>query len=290
MRSKKEIENSIREQWNQIPNQGILPHEIKARMWKNIQKATMERRRRNYRWIAAACVLLIMSVAGYQSFLHFNTAQQEMIATKTSLQDIRILHLPDGTRVWVNQNTEIQYPAHFGENERNIVLKGEAFFEVARDSSRPFIITSGAIKTTVLGTSFNVKAYEGKTTEVQVRTGKVKVQDEENTVFLVRGYAAVSVPESKTISKQKIHKLEPDWKKILLDVDGLTLAQVMEKLQPLHSFDVEYAHDDLKNLAIKGALDTRQDFEEILQTISFALEIEIKPIGPNRYAISRSSN
>lgn len=290
MRSKKEIENSIKEQWSQIPNEGILPHEIKVRMWRNIQKATLEKRRRNYRWMAAACALLLLSIGGYRSFPYFNPSQQEMIATKTYQKDIRILHLPDGTRVWVNQNTEIEYPVHFSENERSIVLKGEAFFEVARDPSRPFIITSGAIRTTVLGTSFNVRAYEDKTTEVQVRTGKVKVEGEANTVFLGRGYAAVFVPENKILSRQKIDKLEPEWKKILIDVDGLTLAQVAERLQTLYSFDVEYAQDDLKNLTIKGALDTRQSFEEILHTIAFALEIEIKPIGNNSYAISRLSN
>lgn len=287
MRSKKEIENSIEEQWNQIPRLGLLHDDIKARMWRNIQSATIERRRRNYRWIAAACVLLLLSVGSYQSFLYFAPYQQEMVATVTSPRDIRILHLPDGTRVWVNENTEIEYPVHFAKNERNIVLKGEAFFEVARDPSKPFIITSGSIKTTVLGTSFNIKAYESKTTEVQVRTGKVKVEGEANTVFLVRGYAGVFAPESKIIRKQKIDRLEPEWKKILIDVDGLTLAQVLEKLQPLHSFDVEYVHDDLKNLTIKGALDTRQGFEEILQTVAFALEIEIKPIGNNRYSISQ---
>lgn len=290
MRSKKEIENSIKEHWNQIPDKGILPDEIKMRMWRNIQKATLERRRRNYRWISAACAVLLLLVGGYQSFLHLTPSQQEMIATRTFQQDIRILHLPDGTRVWVNQNTEIEYPVHFAENERKIILKGEAFFEVARDPSRPFIITSGGIKTTVLGTSFNVKAYEDETTEVRVRTGKVKVEGEANTVFLGKGYAAVSVPESKILSRQRMDKLEPEWKKILIDVDGLTLEQVTERLQTLYSFNVEYTHDDLKNLTIKGALDTRQSFEEILNTIAFALEIEIKPIGHNSYAISKSSN
>jgi len=287
MRSKKEIESSIEEQWKEIPKAGILHDEIKARMWRNIQNATIERRRRNYRWITAACAVLLLSVGGYQSLRYITPYQQEMVATITAQQDIRLLHLPDGTRVWVNQNTEIEYPVHFAENERNIVLKGEAFFEVARDSSRPFVITSGSIKTTVLGTSFNVKAYEDKTTEVQVRTGKVKVEGEANTVFLVRGYAGIFAPESKTIRKQKIHKLEPEWKKVLIDVDGLTLAQVLEKLQPLHSFDVEYAHDALKNLTIKGALDTRQGFDEILQTVAFALEIEIRPLGNNRYHVSQ---
>jgi transmembrane sensor len=287
MKSKKDIEDSIRKEWDETPNKGILPNDIKSRMWMNIQKATVDKRRRNYRWIAAASVALLLSVAGYQSFFNHTISSVATVATKTFPEDIRLLRLPDCTRVWVNQNTEIEYPAQFAENERTVTLKGEAFFEVEKDSSRPFIITSGAIKTTVLGTSFNVNAYAGSAPEVHVRTGKVKVESSENTVFLERGYAAVFKPESKILKKLKTNILDPDWKKVLIDVDGLTLAQVIEKLQPVHPFAVEYADKDLKNLKIKGTLDARQGFEEMLQTVAFALEVNIKLVAKNTYAVSK---
>lgn len=287
MKSKKDIEDSIRKEWDETPNKGILPNDIKSRMWMNIQKATIDRRRRNYRWIAAASIALVLSVAGYQSFFNRTFSSVATVATKTFPQDIRLLRLPDGTRVWVNQNTEIEYPAQFAANERTVTLKGEAFFEVEKDPSRPFIITSGAIKTTVLGTSFNVHAYDGAAPEVHVRTGKVKVESSRNTVFLERGYAAIFTPESKMLKKLKTDVLDPKWKKVLIDVDGLTLAQVIEKLQPVHPFVVEYADKDLKNLKIKGTLDTRQGFDEMLQTIAFALEVDIKLVGKNIYAVSK---
>ena len=159
MRSKKEIENSINEDWDETPGKGILAEEIRLRMWKNIEKATIRRKKRSYRWIAAACIAFLLSVAGYQSLYYTSfSSSKNIVSTKTFPQDIRLLRLPDGSRIWVNQNTEIEYPKQFASNERVISLKGEAFFEVARDTSRPFIITSGEIRTTVLGTSFNVKA------------------------------------------------------------------------------------------------------------------------------------
>ena len=281
-------QDRLKKEWDEIPK-GILPDGIKSRMWMNIRNATISKRKQIYQWAAAASVILFFSiVAGSQFLFEFNSPKAEIIATSTFHDDIRLLRLPDGTRVWVNQNTEIQYPDQFEGNERTVVLKGEAFFEVAKDASKPFIITSGEIKTTVVGTSFNVKAYEGIAPEVHVRTGKVKVEGEQNAVFLERGYAAVFAPSSKTVQKQKTAVSEPEWKKVLIDVDGLTLEQIIEKLQPVHSFSVEYANEDLKGLMIKGTLDTRQGFYEILQTVAFALEVEIKPTArKDHYIISK---
>lgn len=276
----------LRDEWDEISNNGFLPNEVKFRMWQNIRNNTFDRHRHVYRWIAAACIILFLSIGGYQSFFETELPTTKTIVTKTFPQDIRLLRLPDGTRVWLNQNTKIEYPDQFAANERTIKLEGEAFFEVKRDPSRPFIISSGVIKTTVLGTSFNVEAYNGKAPEVHVRTGKVKVESSQNAVFIEKGYAAIYTPNSEIMKKQKTNISEPEWKKILIDVDGLTLEQVIEKLKSDHAFSIEYSNEDLKQLKIKGTLDTRQGFSEMLQTIGFALEVEVKPIGNNKYVIS----
>lgn len=288
MGSKIKKEEGMREEWDTVPDKGMLPDEMKIRMWANIQKATVYSRKRTYRWIAAACILFLISIAGYKSFTNdLFSPEAKMVAAKTFPRDIRLLRLPDGSRVWINQNTEIEYPEQFAANIRKVTLRGEAFFEVARDPSKPFIITSGEISTTVLGTSFNIKAYGHSHPEVRVRTGKVKVQSTLNTVFLERGYAAVFTDDSKMIKKQKIEILEPEWKKALFDIDGLTLVQVIEKLEALHPITVTYASNELKSLKIKGTLDTRQGFEEMLQTVAFALEVDIKQTGKNSYSVSR---
>lgn len=278
--------NRLREEWNALPQKGIFSDEIKLRMWNNILNATIKRRRRNFQAAIAACIVLFLSVAGYQSFSVLDFYNPPKMVTQTFPQDIRLLRLSDGTKVWVNENTQIEYPEHFAANERIVTLKGEAFFEVARDTTRPFIISSGDIKTTVLGTSFDVKAY-GKIAEVNVRSGKVKVESTQNTVFLERGYATVFNPENKTLKKHKIKVLEPEWKKALIDVDGLSLVTVIQRLQANHTFTLEYANENLKLLQIKGTLDTRQGLPEILQTIAFALEIHIKPIGDHKYILSK---
>ncbi|WP_264523093.1 FecR family protein [Flavobacterium sp. N502536] len=277
----------LREEWNAIPNRGILPNETKSRMWDNIRIATIDRYKSFYNWTAVACIVFIFSITSYQIFTQVNKNKIEVAVTKTFNDDIRLLCLSDGTRVWLNENSEIGYPIQFAKNERLVTLKGEAFFEVKRDPSRPFIITSGTIKTTVLGTSFNVKAYDENKPEVNVRTGKVQVESLKNTVLLERGDKAVYRPDNLLLQKQKTNVLEPEWKKVLIYVDGLTLEEVLTKLKTDHQFEVNYLTADLKNLTIKGTLDTRQGLYEMLQTIAFALEIKIRSTGNNTYLVSK---
>lgn len=282
MRSKK-----LREEWNAIPNRGILPNETKSRMWNNIRNVTIDKYRSLYNWTAVACVVFIFSITSYQVYTQMTKTKVEITSTKTFQNDVRLLCLSDGTRVWLNQNSEIEYPVKFLKHERAVTLKGEAFFEVKRDPSRPFVITSGNIKTTVLGTSFNIKAYSDNTPEVNVRTGKVKVESLQNIVLLERGDKAVYGKKTSLLQKQKTTMLEPEWKKVLIYVDGLTLTQVISKLKTDHKFEVNYLDDDLKNLTIQGTLDTRQGLFEVLQTVAFALEIKIRSTGNNTYLISR---
>lgn len=277
----------MKEEWNAIPSRGMLPNDTQARMWNNIRSVTIDKYKKLYNWTAAACAVFIISICSYQFFYQYQKAAVEITSTVTFKNDIRLISLPDGTRVWLNENSQIEYPAHFLNKERNVTLKGEAFFEVKRDPSRPFVITSGVIKTTVLGTSFNIKAYNEKQPEVNVRTGKVKVEGETNTVLLLRGDKAVYAPESAAVKKEKTQILEPEWKKALLYVDGLTLEQVLNKLKEENDFKVNYLEDDLKNLTIQGTLDSRQGLYEMLQTIAFALEIKIRSTGNNTYLISR---
>jgi len=277
----------LQEEWNQIPEKGILPKGVQLRMWHKIEKATGNNRNRKYQWIAAACIALLLCVGGYQIFTTYSSEDVKMVATLTYPDDIRLLRLPDGSRVWVNQNTKIEYPESFDGNTRNITLEGEAYFDVARDESKPFIITSGSITTTVLGTSFSVMSYKGKAPRVNVRSGKVKVESGQNKVFLEKGFGAVYLPETNTVQKHTVPVAEPQWKKALIDIDGLTLNQVLTNLKKDHAFTIRYADGKLGTLKIKGTLDSRQGFDEMLQTIAFALQVQIEPTGGNGYLISK---
>ncbi|MEE1898628.1 FecR domain-containing protein [Flavobacterium rakeshii] len=276
----------MKKQWDDIPLKGMLSQDLKLRMWKNIRKVTIAKTKNVYRWMAAASVILVMTAVGYQ-FFNKAVNTEHIVIMQTFDNDIRLVRLPDGSRVWLNEGTKIEYPENFDGSTRNIVLTGEAFFEVEKDSSKPFIISSGLIKTTVLGTSFNVKAYNGTVPLVEVRTGKVKVENKNGSIFLVRGDAAVYMPTSETLVRKKAEKLEPDYKKELLDVDGLALEDVVTLLQKDYDFSVEYSTEDLKKLKIKGTLGTKQGITEMLNTLAFALNLKVTETANHRYILSK---
>lgn len=133
-------------------------------------------------WMAAAGILLVTGLG----YLLVNRQQQARnnahiaMETKTSgAKDVVSIELPDGTQVWLNKNSRIEYPKVFDGDEREVFLEGEAFFEVVPNPEKPFIVKSNKVSTRVLGTSFDVKAYDGdETASVSVATGKVEVSKE----------------------------------------------------------------------------------------------------------------
>ncbi|GGN03100.1 anti-sigma factor [Dyadobacter beijingensis] len=133
-------------------------------------------------WLAAASILLATGL-GYLlvNRQHEGRATGGMaMETKTSgPKDVVSIELPDGTQVWLNKNSKIEFPKVFTGGERQVYLQGEAFFEVVPNPEKPFIVKSDRISTRVLGTSFDVKAYHGdETASVSVATGKVEVSKE----------------------------------------------------------------------------------------------------------------
>lgn len=106
------------------------------------------------------------------------------------------LVLSDGTRVWLNAETELTYPTVFGKGERKLMLKGEACFEVVTDTARPFIVESFYNRVEVLGTRFNVSAYTGKSAvKTTLLRGKVKVSNRKGQLVLSPGEQAVCLEE-----------------------------------------------------------------------------------------------
>jgi transmembrane sensor len=139
----------------------------------------------------------------------------------------------------------------------------------------------------VLGTSFNISAYTGRTTEIRVHSGKVKVQRHSNTLLLIKGTAAVAGWNDDKLEKKAIENAEPMWKKTLLDIDGLTLEAVVAQIQAGRELKVAYTDESLKRLKIKGTLDTRQGVEEMMQTIAFALGITVTSTDGKTYTIGK---
>ncbi len=134
---------------------------------------------RPYTWLAYAAMALLISAIAALFFQHLfigkDTKPVYAEVSNPAGKRSRII-LPDSSVVFLNAASKLHYLKAFNEDTREVLLDGEAFFEVVHDASRPFIVRSGVVSTTVLGTSFNVKAFRGDgRIAVTVQSGKVGV-------------------------------------------------------------------------------------------------------------------
>nr|WP_067054311.1 FecR family protein [Mucilaginibacter sp. L294] len=171
-------------QLNQQPaageDAGFDSKEVYNRIITHIDAMPVKRAGAGKKWMVAASLFAVASVA---TLGFYNRARiQDIVSPIAQKQfstvngQIASLTLADGTKVWLNGGSKLSYPEAFRGDKREITLTGEAFLEVAHDATKAFIVHTGSIRTQVLGTSFNVKAYaEDGFVKVDVVTGKVGV-------------------------------------------------------------------------------------------------------------------
>ena len=176
---------------------------------------------RSLRYAAIVAVLTAAAVLGYLQFYQSSETPAIRMITKTTQRGQKAnIVLADGTTIRLNSESSLTYPESFTNETREVKLTGEAFFEVARNEQKPFIVESGEINTTVLGTSFNIKAFPDKNIEVSVATGKVKVtsqsvdQGTDKEVLLTPNQQAVYEPSGS------LQKREVDLSKYLAWQEG----------------------------------------------------------------------
>jgi transmembrane sensor len=183
------------------------------------------------------------------------------------------LQLSDGSVVYLNAGSSIQLPEQFNDKIREVrLLKGEAFFEVQKDSLRPFIVHTGQVQTKVLGTSFNIKFDE--TTEVAVKSGLVSVGNGQQIELL-------KVNEKLTLKGNDIIRETTDiesvlaWRNNTLILDNLSLAEAATKIEMWYGVEISFANDAIQACKIAGKY-KNQTLENILKAIAHATEIEFE--------------
>ena len=178
------------------------------------------------------------------------------------------LVLADGTRVWLNSETQLKYPVTFAGTERRVYLQGEAYFEVMRDEQKPFIVETGKSAVQVLGTSFNVRAYtDEKDMYTTLVEGSVQLSSGKETLVLRPDEQGVVAP-SGAITKQKVNTaLYTSWKDGRFVFENQTLEEIMHTLARWYDVNVFYANDRVKEAMFNGNLKRYDDFNQIVEML-----------------------
>lgn len=203
---------------------------------------------------AAAAVLIISLGLGY--FLVNNQSaisKNELALFQTTNGKKQDLVLDDGTKVHLNAGSIFKAPKVFLGTKREVYLEGEAFFEVAKNDEMPFIIISNKLRTQVVGTSFNVKAYpNNKNVEVAVMTGKVKVFDQVSAVYLTPNQKVIYEKASGKLQKQTVAEIANynAWMNGTMIFEKKSMEEIIKDVSRNYDVEIELVGGNIKKCVL----------------------------------------
>lgn len=178
-----------------------------------------------------------------------------------------LVTLTDGTRVMLNANSTLEYPASFDDAEvREVRLKGEAHFEVTKNPHRPFVVKAGEMQTQVLGTIFDVKAYRKDAPKVTLMEGKVKVSNADTEVEMRPGQTATLQSDKIVVSRAS--SSVSDWLEGDFDLDQVTLAEAMSDIGAWYNKTVVFQSQANMDKLIHFRFSRRASLQEIITALN----------------------
>lgn len=215
-------------------------------------------------------------------FTHTRTLPEQVqggsFIVQTDNSDRSFTQLPDGSKIWLNKGTKIEYNQQFGIGNRNVLLNGEAYFEVAKNKKLAFVVKTKSIDVTALGTSFNVNAYDdGNEVTTTLYTGKVNVQS------TLTGYKTILNPFEVAVFSKTKDKIttyvftgsdKPVWMEPEFRFDMLPLIDITKQLEHNYNVVFVYRNQKIKHLKFSGTFDRDEKLDEILRVIKINTNID----------------
>ncbi|MBI9063883.1 MAG: FecR family protein [Marinilabiliaceae bacterium] len=234
--------------------------------------------------VAAAVIICFLSITAYLMVEQFSPSKTIIVDHTISGSENKVV-LSDGTVIWLNKDAQLTYPETFGSNERVVNLVGEAFFEVAKDSLRPFTVKMQTADVQVLGTSFNIKDV-GNKTSVTVATGKVSVTANQlhQSVLLTTGETAeVTQNTLKSFSTQ--NKNYRAWKTGVFIFENAPLHQVIADLNTYYDTQIESIHSGADSCSLTAHFN-QKPLAEIIEVLNLTCDVNfIKENSTYRIAL-----
>ncbi len=276
-------------------------------MLKVVERATYKKNRNVVRVLSrvAAAAAIILAVGAFWLFTNNNTRealakQTQQSTAQPTIAQLKVVRndgkanlkvaLPDGSAVNINPGSLIKYKEKFDDVKREIYLEGEAFFSVAKNKQRPFIVYSKDISTTALGTSFTIKAYkEDKNVTVTLYTGKVVVKQTDATkqmqdVYLVPGQeVTVNMQTLETVLQHFNEEPEKIASEKVAETPSVKMPQpvgngkdftneplqnVFRKIEEVYKISIQYKEAEIDTLDFTGSIEPNESAEHILQNIA----------------------
>lgn len=248
--------------------------------------------KKNYsikKWLKIAALWLVLIASTLLFFNQYfknrykfrNAKQLQYVVTRPA--EKRILQLYDGTKIWLSPSSSLEYKDQLIGKFREVKLEGEAFFEVAKDKKHPFIIHTGQIQTEVVGTSFNIRAFEKQhKVTVTVVTGIVKVSVWSATnakikqVTLKPNQSADFTKETRTLKTDSVPNIQPEIKRRdgILTYNGTPVPDVIADFRRYYNLSIELENKSVQCLCY-GEFDTTKPIKIVLDQLAAAINAKV---------------
>lgn len=291
--------------WNDTPNSDIpaeLQHKMLMRIKKNIYDDKKENKGNKYigkkivwtnmmRYAAAVLITLTVSVflVYYYSFINEEERLFVVYAEKGQRSN---LVLPDGTKVWLNSDSRLEYNTSYGKKERIVKLVGEAFFEVSKDKEHRFLVKTQKMDVEALGTAFNVQAYpEENEVSTSLINGKVRVSTPCKEVILSPNQQVSYVKSTNSLSVSGITTSEHanGWINGAFSFNNTSLEDIAKELNRMYNMELKFNSDEIKELRFTGII-KNNSLTNVLEIISLTAPVTFKVLDNTIILDKRDDN
>lgn len=282
--------------WNTADNDtgSTMPEAMAERVRERLLQLTQKGRLRHIssRWMAAASIVLVI-FSGI-SFWVLRKHEATPAASASLVWDsvvnrgvsARRIQLADGTNIWLNRNTTLYINKNFTK-ERLVQLDGEAYFDVSRDEIHPFRVLTGGIRTTVLGTAFNIDYNPGQAAVyISLLNGRVSVGRMGMDITLHPGEMAVA-GEKGDIPVSRIGVPDASgWIRGDLVFNQIPLAEALHKLEQFYGLDISVDPELLKDKVVTAAYHKGESWQKVLNHLLFIYHMTYQGSGANQVQVS----
>ncbi|QEM05538.1 FecR family protein [Mucilaginibacter rubeus] len=290
-----EENNNINAQWDNLDHLAkdkwlsSLFSEIKNTIHQTEAKVMPLPQRKPGLWRSIAAVAAAVLLISFTLYLEWPSLQSrlhpvELTVIRVPINQKSEITLTDGSRVWLNAGSELKYPKAFNGKTREVYLSGEAFFDVRHDTGKPFIIHTGTVLTTVLGTAFNIKEDKYKhTIQVTVARGKVSVANGNKLlgVIIPNQQISFNTLKAEVVQATVNANAVAAWQQSDLHFEDVSFGDAVVQLQQHFNVEISFRNIKLKDCHFTGTSLRGEELDKILKVMcAFNNAIyEIKPDG-----------
>jgi transmembrane sensor len=231
----------------------------------------------SFPWFRLAASILLLAVITGALYYYYATelVSHKLISASAVERVVPIEHqyikLPDGSTVVLNNNSTLDYAESFDDKPtRSVTLHGEGYFDIVHDASKPFVVNTNNLKTTVLGTAFNIKAYStDHNITVTVIRGKVKVENEKAIIGIITPNEQIIFDTEKSAGLQQIvnSKESIAWTEHDLFFDDITVEEAALKLKERFKVTINIENDKIKNCRFTATFVRGENLDQILSVL-----------------------